>query len=152
LLTLASDKQARILFLISAALEGDGCGKQRENTGAGCVTQQVDRAELLEIVHKDPELHQVQKIKNGGEYKFVRSLVFYTDGRGETNDVPTRDGAIAVVSTTAWDGKKLVTTYKNGRTQKVELELSTDRKTLTQKTYIKTQLDKFYILITYTRS
>lgn len=114
------------------------------------VTEGIDRLGLLEIQQIDGEMRQIKKVKKGEEYFVSRNDVFYTDGRGEKNLIPGQKQPLE--SKTVWSGQKLVTTYQKAWTQKEELELSADRTTLTQKTYIKTQFDKFYLLITFTKS
>jgi len=59
----------------------------------------------LVIVHKDPELKVTQKGSLNGQTSSL-DLVYYSDGRGETN--PPMFGSREVKSKTKWDGNKLV--------------------------------------------
>jgi hypothetical protein len=103
------------------------------------------RAELtLVIAQHDPELKVSRKLKLSDK-ELTGGLVYYTDGRGETN--PSSFSRAEVKSRTTWDGDKIVAQSSPSRTSPAgdvdtteTWELSTDGKTLIQTTTITSRL------------
>ncbi len=102
------------------------------------------RAELtLVIVQRDPELKVSRKLKLS-DRELRRELVYYTDGRGETN--PSSFSRAEIKSKTRWDDDRIVAQSPHSRTTPAggtinidttdRWELSSDGKTLTQTTTI----------------
>lgn len=90
---------------------------------------------VTEIDHREPVLGIIEKAKDGGEDVFTTELVYYTDGRGETNVRGTKTRP----SKTKWEGRKLVTKV-TGEDTKIEWELSPDGNKLTRKIIVKTSV------------
>jgi hypothetical protein len=115
------------------------------------VGSSVSPEQPIKIVHHDPELRITHMANRDGQIVAVK-VVYYTDGRGETNPAtsfvsagtdmdPQRHDKDVTKSKTTWSGNKLVTrsTLSNstgGRLLEFEVidewKLSTDGKTLTQ--------------------
>ena len=67
-----------------------------------------DKMTLI-IFHRDPEFRIIRKWGNGKK-EYSTDLLYYTDGRGETN-LPWGDKNSVNKSTTKWDGDRL---FSNG--------------------------------------
>lgn len=97
--------------------------------------------ETLVIVERGPEIKITRTLNFGGRVE-TQELIYYTDGRGETN--PAMLGRVGVKSKTKWDGAKLVSESKltrespGGGTFTIDStekwQLSADGKTLTRPT------------------
>jgi len=61
----------------------------------------------LVITHRDPELRVTRTLTLGDGRQETKELVYYTDGRKETN--PTAFGAGRFETQTKWEGGKVVT-------------------------------------------
>ena len=92
----------------------------------------------LIVLHRDPEIKITRKFRSKKK-DHVQEIVFYSDGRGETN--PIRIGTGRIKSRTTWEDNKLVSsslwrsqTERGVRERKVvnSWELSPDGKTLIQ--------------------
>ncbi len=96
----------------------------------------------LAITHREPEIRITRNIKEKGRER-INEVVYYSDGRGETNMTSLRTFAATnpdekVTSETKWHGNKLVTKYSMRWNVSADLyfdvveawELVPDRKTL----------------------
>jgi hypothetical protein len=115
------------------------------------VTAEIDREMQLRIDQSDPQIKLIIYKKGANGYVATKSTKYFTDLRGETNEVVGPHGTVSERSKTSWSGTKLLITYQDLLAKKDELELSSDGNSLMQKTYFQTAFDKFYILITYGR-
>jgi hypothetical protein len=104
----------------------------------------VVRAEVtLTVAHAGPELRVSRRETRDGRER-TTELVYYTDGRGETN--PSTLGRVGVGSKTRWDGDRIVSTSEltrrgaDGKPSTLETverwQLSADGRVLTQTTSI----------------
>ena len=64
----------------------------------------------LVVTHREPEITVTRKFVVGGQER-TQQLVYYTDGRGESNPAMTAEQFFK--SKTKWSGRKLVTTISN---------------------------------------
>jgi hypothetical protein len=117
------------------------------------------RAEIrLGVEHSEPELKIKRAVSvNGREEK--QELVYYTDGRGETN--PALVGVAEVKTKSTWEDKKVVArgTLKRKTTQgDANLEftdtwyVSGDGKTLTEMNVMRTEFGDVELKLVYRRS
>lgn len=114
---------------------------------------------VTEIIYREPELRIITKAKEDKGDTSISELVYYTDNRGETNP----SGAKTDTSKTKWEGRKLVSKFKD-EGKKTEWELSPDGNKLTRTTIIKnsvtirilgeerTTTNKSEIRLVYTRT
>jgi hypothetical protein len=120
--------------------------RAKSNVGSSATPDQP-----IKIVHHDAEIRITHMAQSGGPVA-ERNLVYYTDGRGETNpttvflstgtDVSSKGpGKDVTKSKTAWSGNKIVTRSKlrdliAGRALEFDVidewKLAPDGKTLTQ--------------------
>ena len=110
----------------------------------------IKKDKLVEVSYSDPSFHIITKKKEGEKYIVISEDTYYTDKRGETNVFKTDGQPVDAASTTQWDGKKIVITFKlNGN--KNDWELSSDGTKLINRAHIKTQFDKFYIELIFSK-
>jgi len=123
--------------------------QKRSNIGK---SNSSTRPEQIKITHLDPELKVRRKVIINGQPE-ERELVYYTDGRGETNPttawITTNPGSDSerppqTNSKTSWSGDKVITRSKflpHTSTAMIEFDitvewrLSSDGKSLTQTTH-----------------
>ncbi|MCA1592320.1 MAG: hypothetical protein LC754_06655 [Acidobacteria bacterium] len=122
-----------------------GRDKSKSDFGMLASSPAAKADETLTITQNEPEIKITRTLSLNGREE-VQALVYYTDGRGETN--PSTLGRIGVKSKTKWDGGKLVSESKlthespRGGTFSIDStekwQLSSDGKTLTQTNIIVT--------------
>ena len=112
----------------------------------------IKKNKLVEVVHNDPSLRIITKEKDGEKYNVLDDYTYYTDKRGETNSVNSDSQLIQLASTTQWEDGKIVIKNNADKNNKKEWELSSDGTRLIQKVHIKTQFDKFYIALIFTKT
>ncbi len=112
----------------------------------------------LVVAHAEPELKVARTIKLNDKRE-SSSLVYYTDGRGETN--PGLFGVSEIKSKTTWEGGKLVARSKlkrGGAQTHAELELtekwslSGDGKTLTYTSTLRGEFGESDVRLVYRRA
>jgi hypothetical protein len=126
-------------------------GFDRKRSNAGKSKDASKPPEQIKITHVDPELRIRRKVSVNDQIE-ERELVYYTDGRGETNPttayITTNPGSRSgrppeTNSQTSWRGDKIISKSIFGSPVGraalefeiiVEWRLSTDGKTLTQTT------------------
>lgn len=69
---------------------------------------EIDSDVTLVISHHDPEIRMTRKLAKGSVERDF-DLVYYSDGRGETNPYLAPGSNETVKSKTKWDGRKLTT-------------------------------------------
>jgi hypothetical protein len=115
-----------------------------------------DSQVTLLISHREPEIKITRKTVSGGR-EWTQEVVYYGDGRGETNLArntsadPDNDSEKEIRSETRWKKDKLITqtvfrspTHGTFVTTKIteEWQLSSDGQVLTQRRTIKSDVDE----------